>query len=72
MWSYEFTEMGGYDCMSDSIDIACGGKVLIVLDLANFGQRRTAPAPSNARAAAEALAAKIVADLNAAQYCLVV
>ena len=38
-WKYEFNEMGGYDCMSDSFDIIDSvGDCIITIDLNCLGE----------------------------------
>ena len=37
-WHAVFSEMGGYDCMTDAIRITGNGRYLADLDLADYGQ----------------------------------
>lgn len=64
MWTYEFEEDGGYDCMTDAFLLKRDGRTLIVIDLENFGQASNEPPPPEAAAEAEQLALKIVKALN--------
>ena len=65
MWTYEFEEDGGYDCMTGAFVLKRDGRPLIVIDLENFGQASgQRPPPPEAVAEAEQLALKIVKALN--------
>jgi len=72
-WKYEFNEMGGYDCMTDSYDIRCEEKTLAVLDFHDYGQRSTHDQSITPRVYAEANARLIAAApelLEAAESAL--
>ena len=42
-WTYEFVQMGGYDCMTDAFYIKDRGKTIAVIDQAEFGQNGGSP-----------------------------
>ena len=65
MWTTTYDDTGGYDCMTGAWWIKYRGRIVVALDLSEYGQRPcTDDGP--ARAAAEPVALAIVAALNAA------
>jgi hypothetical protein len=38
IWSYEYEETGGYDCMTGAFVILKGGKEVALIDQNDFGQ----------------------------------
>ena len=65
-WIIEFNEMGGYDCLTDSIDIKKDGILKVSIDLSLYGQTSCGSCPMEGRAEAEAIAAEIIKALNEA------
>ncbi len=64
-WTWEFDENGGYDCMTDSVDIHYEGRFKFGLDLSTYGQKHCGPNDA-ARPLAESLASRVVDALNSA------
>jgi hypothetical protein len=56
MITMEFDEMGGYDCMSDAFNIKRDAKIIVQVDLADFGQSGCRPHTTDQYAAAERVA----------------
>jgi hypothetical protein len=62
MWAVKFSEMGGYDCMTDAFHVFDDrGRIVVVVDLACFGQKHCEPATSEQLIAAGATARLIAA-----------
>ena len=38
VWSYEYNETGGYDCMTGAFEILKAGKRVAAIDQSDFGQ----------------------------------
>lgn len=59
--TYRFVENGGYDCMTDAFHVENLGKLIVQVDLADFGQEPCAAASWKTRREAEDIARLIAA-----------
>jgi len=64
-WRYEFSENGGYDCMSNAYKIYEGDLLVATLDFADFGQTRSWHEAPGVKERVEMYASTIVAVMNA-------
>lgn len=56
MLSFHFSELGGYDCMTDAFFIKEGWLTIAVIDLNSFGQKACTAPPPGAKEKAEKFA----------------
>jgi hypothetical protein len=65
-WVAEFSEMGGYDCMTDAWVVVAGHKRVAVLDLSSYGQAHCVSGFASPEAEANARLIAAAPDLLAA------